>query len=395
MQSKYDAVVVGAGPAGSAAAKEIAASGKSVLLLEKHAKPGTPLCCAEAISKPSLEMYLKPEPEWIKTNIEKIKLVSPSGISAEINHPEAGYVLDRKIFDNALAMRAVESGAELVCEAIGLSLKKEGNRFRSIEILIKGGSRQGISADIFIAADGVESKIARLAGIDNLVDDTDVESLLQYRIDRIELDPERLEFYVGNEIAPNGYVWVFPKSAESANIGLGISASQEKGERTAVYLDDFMEKRFGSDVRIVEKHCGLVPRYQGNDKFRVGNLLIAGDAARAVDSLSGAGILNAVMSGMFAGRAAADFLNNGGMSFDDLDRLYPGSFLKEKEDELKMYLRFREVFNKLKDDEFDDIIEYIGVYFGDKPVTSLNAIKFITSMIAKRPKLLRLMKYLV
>ncbi len=395
MQSQYDAVVIGAGPAGSCAAYEIASTGLSVLLLEKHKRPGIPLCCAEAVSKPSLEEYIKPQPEWISADIHKVELISPGGARGRIYHPDAGYVLDRKTFDNALAQRAVAAGGELECEAIGLELSGREGLFDAIEILKPDGVRHRVEAKIFIAADGIESKIARLAGIDNLIEDTHIESLLQYRVENIELDPELLEFYVGNEVAPKGYIWVFPKSDRSANVGLGISAALEKGERTAEYLERFLKNRFESGYEIAERYCGLVPRYQGEGKFRKGNLLVVGDAARAIDSLSGAGIINSIISGTYAGRAASRYLASGTMSDDDLDRLYPGEFLKIKAIELKMYSRFRDVYNKLTDDEFDDIISYVGEYFGDRPVKSLNAINFLTHMITKRPKLIRLVKHLV
>jgi len=395
MPSKYDAVVIGAGPAGSCAAYEIAIAGFRVLLLEKHKRPGIPLCCAEAVSKPSLEEYIEPRPEWIRTHIHKIKLVSPGGAQGTIYHPDAGYVLDRKIFDKALAERAVEAGGELECEAIGLELFEREGLFESLEVLKPDGSRKLIEAKIFVAADGIESKIARLAGIDNLIEDTDIESLLQYRVKNIDLDPELLEFYVGNEIAPKGYIWVFPKSESSANVGLGISTALEKGDRTSVYLDRFMKRRFGDNYKIVERYCGLVPRYQGEGNFRKGNLLVAGDAARAIDSLSGAGIINSVVSGTFAGRASSEYLKNKTMSETELDNLYPVKFLEIKGNELKMYSKFRNVYNKLSDDEFDDIISYVSDYFGDRPVRRLNAISFLSNMITKRPKLIRLVKHLV
>jgi flavin-dependent dehydrogenase len=129
MPSAYDAVVIGAGPAGSMAAHEIASAGQSVLLLEKHKRPGLPLCCAEAVSRPSFDKIMAPEPQWISTEIERVLMVSPGGEKANILHPRAGYVLDRVTFDNDLARRAAEAGADLRCEAIGIELNGTDQRF--------------------------------------------------------------------------------------------------------------------------------------------------------------------------------------------------------------------------------------------------------------------------
>jgi digeranylgeranylglycerophospholipid reductase len=297
---EYDAVVIGAGPAGSMAAYEIAAAGKSVLLIEKHKQAGTPLCCAEAVSRPSLEKLIKPLPEWICAEIEAVKVFSPSGEMALIRHPNAGYVLDRKIFDKALVERVVKAGGKLEYETIGVKLEADKDHFKSLEIIKPNGYSDHVEAKIFIAADGIESKIARLAGIDNLIDDSDIESLLQYRVENIKIDPEFLEFYVGNDLAPRGYIWMFPKSDYSANVGVGVAVALKKGNTAPEYLDRFLKARFGSSYEITEIHCGLVPRYQGKKKFCLKNLLVVGDAARIIDSLTGAGIINAMVSGKYA-----------------------------------------------------------------------------------------------
>jgi len=394
MPRSFDAVVIGAGPAGSKAAYEIAISGLSVLLLEKHERPGLPLCCAEAVSKPSFDKIMKPFPEWVKAGISKIKIISPFGAEASIVHPEAGYVLDRTRLDYDLAQSAVRAGGSLECSAIGLELIKNGNGFSGLKVMKQGGEIEAIGARIYIAADGVESRIARLAGLPNLVEGDDIEALLQYRLEDINVDPEQMEFYVGNNIAPRGYIWVFPKSKQSANVGVAISVAREEGARTAYYLDNFINHRF-NHYKIAGKYCGIVPRYQGTDKFRMKNLLIVGDAARSLDSLSGAGIVNAMLSGKYAGEAAVAFLKGRIKTIDDLDNVYPGRFLREKGGELSIYSKLRNVYNHLDDDDFEDIIKTLAAKFNGQSVKGINAVNILTGILKSRPRLLRLIRYLV
>jgi digeranylgeranylglycerophospholipid reductase len=394
MPLQYDAVVIGAGPAGSMAAYEMAASGHKTLLLEKHKRPGNPLCCAEGVSRPSFEKIMPARPEWVKASISKIRVVAPSGDMADFFHPGAGYILDRKVFDYDLAKRAEQTGATLQCERIGLKLNRKDNRFHSIDILEAGDKIETVEARAFIAADGVESKIARLAGINNIIDYETIESLRQYRVEDIEIDSEMIEFHVGQKIAPRGYVWIFPKSENSANVGLGVSCALEKGDQTGKYLDNFLRDRFGR-YKVVEIFCGLVPRYLGPEMFRKDNLLVVGDAARALDSLSGAGIINALLSGQSAGRAACEYLSGKISDLEDMDELYPGRFLEVKGSELKMYARLREVYDQLKDDEFNDIVITLGDRYRDKEVNGINAIKILTGLITSRPKLIRLVKCLL
>jgi len=394
IRNDYDAVVIGAGPAGSMAAYEIAEKGFSVLLLEKHKRPGLPICCAEAVSRPSFEKLINPKPEWISAYIEKAKLVTPNNKEITVTHPGAGYILDRSVFDYDLAQRAVKAGTELRCEAIGLELQSDGEKFNSIQIEDKFSGHTNVNAKIFISAEGVESRVARLAGIDNHEDSDDVESLLQYRVSGIEVDSQAVEIHVGEQIAPKGYLWIFPKSDNSANIGLGIAAGDKRGEKCERLLERFLQKRFGQ-YNIEFKSCGIVPKYQGRDKLSKYNLLIVGDSARVLDSFSGAGIVNALMSGRDAGVASVEYLSGGINSINDIDRYYPDRFLECKESELRMYRKLRKVYTKFKDDDFNDIVTALKGHFPEGRTDSVNVIKLLTQIIRTRPQLLRLVRYLI
>jgi len=394
MLSEYDAVVIGAGPAGSKAAFEIASAGYSVLLLEKHEKPGVPLCCAEGATKPSLEKVIDLEPGWISSKIEYALLVGPGGFDIEVHHPDAGYILDRKTIDNDLAQMAVRAGCDLQCNAIGLNLNGGEELFDSVNILRSDGGIVSVKARIFIAADGVESKIARLAGIDNLIELDDIESILQYRIENIDIDPARVEFHVGNDIAPNGYLWVFPKSSHSANVGIGVTVSGGRSEICRKLLDNFVKKNFES-ARVVEEMCGQTPKYQGPKKLLLKNLLVVGDAGRVLDSLTGAGIVNALLSGKFAGVAAARYLNGDIEDIKEINRLYPNRFLKVKGEELRNYARLRRVYEKMTDKDFRVIIESLRRQFPDRKTTGVNVPKLLIRIIKTRPQLLRLVRYLI
>ncbi|MCX6826757.1 MAG: NAD(P)/FAD-dependent oxidoreductase [candidate division Zixibacteria bacterium] len=393
MPSNYDAVVIGAGPAGSMAAYEIASAGYSVLLLEKHKTPGTPLCCAEAVSRPSFERILHLRQEWIAASIDRVRIVAPSGDEVNLFSPNIGYILERKRLDRDLAEQATKAGADLKCEAIGLELVRTGNLFKSLKIIRKNNQMADIQAKIFIAADGVESKIARQAGFDNTIDGGDIEALFQYRLEEIAIDPTKVEFFVGNEIAPGSYIWVFPKSSSSANVGLGVSIGPRTGKQAQVLLQQFIYKRFGKAV-IQETVCGLVPRYQGERMFQLANLLVVGDAARAVDSLSGAGIVNAMLSGKYAGIAAAKYISGRIENIDQIKELYPGRFLQEKGEELIMYTRLRQIYNRLDDKDFNDIVLALRDYLSKNSITGISAGKILAGIIKTRPRLLRLAKYL-
>ena len=107
-----DVVVVGAGPAGSTFAYELAKRGIDVLLLDRKNEIGSIKRCAEGLSKSHLELCeLKPSKLWIRNEINGAILYAPDGTRLEVkNH---GYIIDRKVFDKYLAIRAAKAGAEV------------------------------------------------------------------------------------------------------------------------------------------------------------------------------------------------------------------------------------------------------------------------------------------
>ena len=393
MSNKYDVIIIGAGPAGLLAGLEAVKGGLKTLLIEKDPQVGQPLNCAEGVPKKSFESILTVRARWIKSRINRGRIFAPSGKFCELSYPGAGYVLDRPLMERDLAEDFVLAGGELVLNCRAVKLLKKGDRFETLETVDVKGQNRKIAAEVFIAADGVESTVARLAGIDNRLDIYKTDSLLQYHLTDIKVDPEMIELHMGNTLAPKSYAWVFPRGEGEANVGLGVASIKNENPDIEIYLDRFIKKRFGRAV-ITRKVCGTCPLYRGGEKLALLNLLVVGDAARVLDSLSGAGIVNALLSGKIAGEAAVSFLSDKNATMEELHRLYPGLFLKEKGDELEMYYKIKKVLVKMTDDDFNVMIESLNEFFVEKKLKSFNLIKIILSVIAKRPRLLKLARHL-
>ncbi|MGZ4950605.1 MAG: NAD(P)/FAD-dependent oxidoreductase, partial [Halobacteriota archaeon] len=182
MKDKYDVVVVGAGPAGSYAAAT-AASECDVLLIEKRQEIGDPVRCAEGVSKEALSKFLPPQKEWIANKVTGARIFAPDGtlleVSEELAGPEVGYVLERKIFDRDLAKRAAKAGADVTVRTRAVGVIREDGFVRGVKVRHLGEPLE-IRASVVIAADGVESQVARWAGINTTLRPSDLESCAQY-----------------------------------------------------------------------------------------------------------------------------------------------------------------------------------------------------------------------
>ena len=297
MKDSYDILVVGGGPGGAVAARTAAEAGLSVLLVEKRSAVGVPVRSGESIRKDELLEFIDADKRFISAEINSVVLIEPDG---SMNGSTEGveYILDRKIFDRELVWRAAEAGAEIQVHARAASPIMEGEKVCGA-VIEQHGKTYEVRAKVVIAADGVESKFAKWAGIDTTIPLNGIKSCVQYVVNDIDIDEKTKLFYILPEDDTGGYIWIFPKGKRCANIGVGIPGTD--GYKARNYLDSFIEKKFPNG-KITEVSAGGVPVCRPLNETAADGLLVVGDAARLSNSVTGCGIYNA----MFTGRLAAE-----------------------------------------------------------------------------------------
>ncbi len=321
MKSEYDVIVIGAGPAGSLAARTAAQQGLDVLLMEKRQEIGEPVRCAEGVPTDGLYDFIERDERWVCANIMKGRIHAPDGTIlnfSQFDNVPAGLVLDRKIFDRALAKMAADAGAEIQVKTQATSLLKSDGTINGIKGINQGNEFEA-HAKITIGADGVESKIGRWAGLMGPLKPKDIETCAEFTMGDIDIEPECCEFYFGNAISPGGYLWVFPKGKREANVGLGILGSRCNGTPPVEYLQKYVDKTFPGG-KVLQVIAGGVPVSDTNGRISTGGLMLAGDGARLTDPLFGAGIMNAMISGRMAGNNAVAAIKKGDVSEKTLKR---------------------------------------------------------------------------
>lgn len=379
LNKEYDVIVVGAGPSGSMAAWHTARNGLDVLLLEKDREVGTPVRCAEGVAKRDLEELVEhPAPaHWIAAVIEKFRLIAPDGTPVYVNINETGYVLHRRLFDADLAQKAAQAGAQLITRAPAVGVIRSDGYVKGVKATLDGEERE-VYAKIVIAADGVESQVARWAGIDSLLKVKDMETCAQYTLTDIDIDPDTCDFYFSRELAPGGYCWIFPKGPRSANVGLGIAGSFAREQTPEEYLHAFLKEHFPS-ASIASQTVGGVPVDKTLKEIVANGFMVVGDAAHQVNPISGGGIISGMIAGKIAGQVAATAVKKGDVSKNTLIP-YAREWHKRVGKNHQRYYRLKEALLKFDDSQFNRIAaEYLKLNEEKRNLLNLFKIAFKTN----------------
>jgi digeranylgeranylglycerophospholipid reductase len=219
----------------------------------------------------------------------------------------------------------------------------------------------------------------------------DYISGFQYEMARVEnLDMNHIHLWFGNEVAPKGYLWVFPKGESLANVGIGIIGTANEQKSAREHLDGFImaHPEFFKKAAPVEVNSGGVP-VSGmiSDSFVKDNFLLVGDSAQMVNPIHGGGMSTNLYAGMIAGRVIDEAIRSGDCSQEKL-------FEYEKEwrdtDGVRMakLLKLRLFLENLTDDDF----EYFANALTGENIMDMQKgkVKFMFKMLIKHPRLLNL-----
>src|SRR5439155_1459951 len=272
--------------------------------------------CGEGVAKRWLEeIGLTPSPEFICHEVDGARIIAPDGTTLLLDETragnECGYILERDLFDRFLAREAAKAGADIMIKTSAVALLREDGRVLGARCEHMGETFD-VHADVVIGADGFESQVGRWAGLEAHLRTRDIDACLQYTLVGVDGDPRLNDFYLGS-CAPGGYAWVFWKDRDVANVGIGVNLSKIRERADAKkYLDRLIERTPGlARGEIVEEVAGAVSVSMPLDRTVAPGVMLAGDAARLIDPLTGGGILSGCLSGRYAGEVAADAIEGG------------------------------------------------------------------------------------
>lgn len=387
--AEYDVVVVGAGPAGSMTAKWAAKGGARVLMVEKRQEIGSPVRCGEGISRSWLDSVgITLDAKSVARQVKGAKIVAPNGssfyLSEKMAGNEVGIVLERVFFDKLLARDAVKAGADLMLKTSAVKLLKTGDKVTGVKIK-SWGETKDIKCGCVVGADGYESQVGRWAGINTSLAPRDITSCFQYRLTNINHEADYCEFVLGSK-APGGYIWIFPKNEDTANVGIGMQLTKLKDPADVKkYLDKYIQ----NDPRLkkgrpLELVSGAVSICAPIDKAIGSGILLVGDAARQIDPITGGGISNSCKAAKVAGEVLARATREKDFSERSLQR-YEKGWRDLIENHLYRNWMAKEKLVTLTDDTFNKIIATLNEVGVDK----MSTYSILKAIEAKHPELVR------
>jgi geranylgeranyl reductase family protein len=294
---RFDVVVVGAGPAGSAAAIRLAGAGARTLLLERARFPRDKPCGGGLTGRALREKPCDVSPV-VEATVSDLQF--SVGRLRTLRHAREPLILmtQRRRLDLHLAEQAVARGAEF----------RDGVKVERLDSTTVVAGTDRIEARVVIAAGGANGLPGRAGGV---VQGAALEGNAPYD-GRLRRDRALFEF----GCVPGGYAWIFPKGD---HVNVGVGGWQSEGPRLREHLARLCERhglRLG-DLADVRGH--RLPMRRSLDGLADGRVAAIGDAAGLVDPLSGDGMYESFLSARLASEAALDVLDGGA---DDLSS-YP------------------------------------------------------------------------
>ena len=338
----YDVLIAGGSVSGLLAAREIAAGGLSVAVLEEDAEIGTPEHCGGLVSIAGIRnLGVVPDANTVENNKIKRAKISSASSCFEINaEKQRVMVLDRRALDKQIAFQAQKKGAEIRVKCSMRSLSKDSSDY------IVRTTEGEMTCKYFVDARGVSSIISRVRG--------GILQSAQYEVYAPWIEGDTIEVAFDSERYPGFFAWIIPTGRGSGKVGVA-GRRINAGNALRSYIDS---KGKCSIVRKIYASIWVEGPLQN---FVSDRMLIVGDAAGQSKPTTAGGIYSCGMGGLFAGRALVEEVTakKNGDKRRSIEQ-YETNWLSLFKSEFDKMLIARRLMERLDNKAIDDLVSAIS-----------------------------------
>jgi digeranylgeranylglycerophospholipid reductase len=338
----YDVLIAGGSISGLLAAREIAAGGLSVLVLEEDPEIGTPEHCGGLVSVAGIRnLGVVPDAHTVENNkIARAKINSPSRCFEISAQKQRVMVLDRRAFDKQIAFQAQKNGAEIRVKCSMRSFAKD-----SLEYVVKT-SEGSISCTYFVDARGVSSIIHR--------NREGVLQSAQYEIYAPWIERDTIEVAFDSQRYPGFFAWIIPTGQGTGKVGVA-----GRHINAANVLQSYIDSK--GRYSVVRKIYASIWVNGPLENFVYDRVMVVGDAAGQSKPTTAGGIYSCGMGGVLAGRAVVEEAAAGSKSgMPLLLTQYEKNWLSMFKSEFDKMLLARRFMERLDNKAIDDLVAAIS-----------------------------------
>ncbi len=346
---KPDAVVIGAGPAGTLAAFELAKEGHNVQVFEDHEFVGEPVHCAGLLSTSGLStLALKPPQSVIQNQVSGARIYSPNGSFIEIERGQReAHVIDRSLFDKWLAERAVSEGATIttMTKVTKVILRDDGVSG------IRTADGDEVESSVIVNAEGSRCIISSSVGLPSVPRSSKLPAY-QYELSGVDIDDTFVEMFYSRETAPGFFAWIIPLGNNRARVGLASRSKTKPRLKHFIRKNRLVKDRL-EKATVTRGFGGTVLVGMPISRTWKDGLLVAGDAAGQVKATTGGGVIMGGLSARIAGQVASKALGESKWDFREYENRWQSHIMNELR---AMYL-VQKALTSLSDKGLDTLVE--------------------------------------
>ncbi len=381
----YDIVIIGAGPAGLNAGKNLIGTKASVLLIDKKIPWEQPIPCAEGVGRLGFNEALQFRKSWIRQEIRCACYHSPNGSTVNYTDNNGGYIINRDLMQRDLVEELVKAGVDCAFKFQVTSVSKPLNGIRTITF----ANNLFTKAKVIIDASGPIGGFGK--GEEIICKPQDLEPAYFVWAENISIELDRVHIHTGSQIAPGGYAWVFPRGPGAANIGIVIGKKFVKNVNLRTLLDTFIKTYF-PDAKIVKRFAGSIPCHFKKGPIAVAGLIKAGDSASTVNPISRAGINEALLSGKFASSCALKMLKAKKPSeISFAIREYQNLWEEHRGNRHTKLSHVKNAMNSVPDQDYNEAARVLS----QVPQNELTMAKIFRASLGRFPRLVWAMRHLM